>query len=93
MNVQGKFPFQINLPHQFVEASMETTQPLSDKVEAPGISDTASPHYEAESHSSDQEEDIDYTIESGHPDGLSFSEESSYLGKDSDDSRNNEQFD
>ncbi|KAI8576319.1 hypothetical protein K450DRAFT_274885 [Umbelopsis ramanniana AG] len=79
----GKFPFQINFPHHFLEGSQEDTQPLSNKVEPPVISDTESPHDEAESHSSDQE-DIDYTIESGHPDGLSFSEESSYLGEVSD---------
>lgn len=85
---QGKFPFQINLPHQVVEEPSEDTQPLSSRLEAPAISDTEMSHDEvAESRSSDQDQDIEYTIESGHPDGLSFSEESSFLGEDSDDSR------
>lgn len=77
-----------------MEDPSEDTQPLSSRVDVPAISDTESAHDEvAESRSSDQEQDIDYTIESGHADGLSFSEESSFLGEDSDDSRNNKRLD
>jgi hypothetical protein len=85
LRTQGKLPFQLNLPHQLPEEKAdEETQPFTH-TDSRAFSDSPTPHYEAESRSSDQEQDIEYTIEPGHGDALSFSEESSYLGKENED--------
>lgn len=82
---QGKLSFQIKVPHQQVAGEAnEETQPFSHPEErAP--TDSPTPQYEAESRSSNQDEEIEYSIEPGHGDVLSFSEESSYLGVENED--------
>jgi hypothetical protein len=73
------------LPHQLPEEKAdEETQPFTH-TDSRAFSDSPTPHYEAESRSSDQEQEIEYTIEPGHGDALSFSEESSYLGEENED--------
>jgi hypothetical protein len=78
---KGKLPFQLNLPHQVITESLDNTQTLLH-MEGTALEDASYHVKEAENQSSNDEQDIEYTIEPRHGDTLSFSEESSYLGEE-----------
>ncbi|KAM3586787.1 hypothetical protein VKS41_001844 [Umbelopsis sp. WA50703] len=77
----GKLPFQLNLPHQVITEGLDNTQTLLH-MEGTALEDASYHVKEAENQSSNDEQDIEYTIEPRHGDTLSFSEESSYLGEE-----------